>query len=105
MDQRFVPQPAGSGAGEREAFGGVRDRRRQLSGTKTLQIKINFDKTEGLQLSAWKGGVPCQNPSAGVTDSSVSSGYGSESATSWSEIGWSRSAGEYLASKAVVLKK
>ena len=39
--------------------------------------KVNFDKSEGLRLGAWRGAIPFQGPSTEVTDPSASSGYGS----------------------------
>ena len=55
---------------------------------KVAGAKINFDKSEGLRLGAWRGAFSCQGPSAEVTDPSTSSGCGLGPASSWSEIGW-----------------
>ena len=50
--------------------------------------KVNFDKSEGLRLGAWRGvEILFQGPSAGVTDPSASSGCGSGPTSNWSEIG------------------
>ena len=49
--------------------------------------KVNFDKSEGLRLGAWRVAVLFQGPSAGVTDPSASSGCGSGPTSNWSEIG------------------
>ena len=55
---------------------------------KVAGAKVNFDKSEGLQLGAWRGASPYQGPYTGVTDPSASSGCGLGPASSWSEIGW-----------------
>ena len=50
--------------------------------------KVNLDKSEGLQLGAWRGiAIPFQGPSTGMTDPSASSGCGSSPTSNWSEIG------------------
>ena len=49
--------------------------------------KVNFNKSEGLRLGAWRGSNTLQVPSAGVTDPSASSGCGSGPTSNWSEIG------------------
>ena len=41
------------------------------------RAKINYGKSEGLRLGAWRGGFPYPDLSAGVTDPFASSGYGS----------------------------
>ena len=55
---------------------------------KVAGAKVNFDKSEGLQLGAWRRVSPCQDPFAGMTDLSASSGCGSDQTSSWSKIGW-----------------
>ena len=55
---------------------------------KVTGAKVNFDKSEGLRLGAWRAAIPCQGPSDGVTVPSASLGCGSGPASSWSEIGW-----------------
>ncbi len=52
---------------------------------KVAGAKINFDKSEGLRLGAWRGGVSLPGPSAVVTDPSAFSGC-SGPAPNWSEI-------------------
>ena len=49
--------------------------------------KVNFDKSEGLRLGAWRVAILFRGRSAGVTDPSASSGCGSGPASNWSEIG------------------
>ena len=49
--------------------------------------KVNFDKSEGLRLGAWRGNNTLQGPSAGVTDPSASSGCGLGPTSNWSQIG------------------
>ena len=49
--------------------------------------KVNFDKSEGLRLGAWRGSDTLPGPSAGATDPSASSRYGSDPTSNWSEIG------------------
>ena len=51
------------------------------------RTKVNFDKSGGLLLGAWGVAMPFQGPSAGVTDPSAPSGYGSSPTSNWSEIG------------------
>ena len=55
---------------------------------KVAGAKVNFDKSDSLQLGAWGAAFPCQGPSAGVTVPSASLGCGLGPASSWSEIGW-----------------
>ena len=64
---------------------------------KVAGAKVNFDKSEGLQLGAWRGASPCQGPSAKVTVPSAG-------AKLIGSTGKGRSAGGCLASKEVVLK-
>ena len=49
---------------------------------KMAGAKVNFDKSEGLRLGAWRGGVPLPRPFR------WSEGSGLGPASSWSEIGW-----------------
>ena len=49
---------------------------------KIAGVKINFDKSEGLQLGAWRGCIPLP-----VTDPSASSWCGSGPGSNWNEIG------------------
>ena len=50
---------------------------------KVAGAKVNFDKSEGSRLGAWRGSVPLP-----VMVLSTSLGCGSGPASSWSEIGW-----------------
>ena len=54
---------------------------------KVAGAKVNFEKSQGLRLGAWRGASPYQGPSTGVTDPSASSGCGSDQTFSWREIG------------------
>ena len=49
--------------------------------------KINFDKSKGLRLGTWRGGIPLPGSFAGVTDPSASSRCVSGPASNWSEVG------------------
>ena len=70
--------------------------------------KVNFDKSEGLRLGAWRGSNTLQGPSAGVTDPSASSGCGSARPPTGAKLVGSTNQGECsggnLAFKEVVLK-
>ena len=49
--------------------------------------KVNFDKSEGLRLGAWRGSDTLPGPFLWVMGLSASSGCGSGPTSNWSEIG------------------
>ena len=54
---------------------------------RTTRAKVNFNKSEGLWLGAWRGSDTLPGPSAGVTDPSLSLGCSLGLTSNWSEIG------------------